>query len=44
MPTLYAEHLAKSYSGRQVVKDVSFNVKAGEIVNFFLYGCWACTS
>lgn len=32
MPTLYAEHLAKSYSGRQVVKDVSFNVKAGEIV------------
>lgn len=32
MPTLYAEHLAKSYSDRQVVKDVSFNVKAGEIV------------
>lgn len=32
MPTLYAEHLAKSYGSRQVVKDVSFNVKAGEIV------------
>lgn len=32
MSTLYAEHLAKSYKSRQVVKDVSFNVKAGEIV------------
>lgn len=32
MPTLYAEHLAKSYKNRQVVKDVSFNVHAGEIV------------
>lgn len=32
MPVLYAEHLAKSYGSRQVVKDVSFNVKAGEIV------------
>ncbi|OOR99624.1 LPS export ABC transporter ATP-binding protein [Haemophilus paracuniculus] len=32
MPTLYAEHLAKSYKSRQVVKDVSLNVKAGEIV------------
>lgn len=32
MPILYAEHLAKSYGSRQVVKDVSFNVKAGEIV------------
>ncbi|WGE88481.1 LPS export ABC transporter ATP-binding protein [Actinobacillus equuli subsp. haemolyticus] len=32
MPTLYAEHLAKSYKNRQVVKDVSMNVKAGEIV------------
>ncbi|QIW15515.1 LPS export ABC transporter ATP-binding protein [Pasteurellaceae bacterium RH1A] len=32
MPTLYAENLAKSYKSRQVVKDVSFNVKAGEIV------------
>lgn len=32
MPTLYAEHLAKSYKNRQVVKDVSLNVKAGEIV------------
>ncbi|OOH89788.1 LPS export ABC transporter ATP-binding protein [Pasteurellaceae bacterium 15-036681] len=30
--TLYAEHLAKSYKNRKVVKDVSFNVKAGEIV------------
>lgn len=32
MPTLYAEHLAKSYKNRQVVKDVSLNVKSGEIV------------
>lgn len=32
MATLYAEHLAKSYKNRQVVKDVSFNVNAGEIV------------
>lgn len=32
MPMLYAEHLAKSYKNRQVVKDVSLNVKAGEIV------------
>lgn len=32
MPILYAEHLAKSYGSRQVVKDVSFSVKAGEIV------------
>lgn len=32
MTTLYAEHLAKSYKNRQVVKDVSLNVKAGEIV------------
>lgn len=32
MPILYAEHLAKSYKNRQVVKDVSLNVKAGEIV------------
>lgn len=32
MPTLYAEHLAKSYKHRQVVKDVSLNVNAGEIV------------
>ncbi len=32
MPTLYAEHLAKSYKNRQVVKDVSLNVKEGEIV------------
>ncbi|MCK3655875.1 ABC transporter ATP-binding protein [Pasteurellaceae bacterium Macca] len=32
MPILYAEQLAKSYKNRQVVKNVSFNVKAGEIV------------
>lgn len=32
MPTLYAEHLAKSYKHRQVVKDVSLYVRAGEIV------------
>lgn len=32
MSTLYAEHLAKSYKHRQVVKDVSLEVKAGEIV------------
>lgn len=32
MPTLYAEHLAKSYKNRQVVKDVSLNVHSGEIV------------
>ncbi len=32
MATLYAEHLAKSYKNRQVVKDVSLNVNTGEIV------------
>lgn len=32
MAILYAEHLAKSYGTRQVVKDVSFNVATGEIV------------
>lgn len=32
MSVLYAEHLAKSYKQRQVVKDVSLNVRAGEIV------------
>ncbi|WP_301098059.1 LPS export ABC transporter ATP-binding protein [Otariodibacter sp.] len=32
MPILYAEHLAKSYKNRQVVKDVSLNVESGEIV------------
>lgn len=32
MSVLYAEHLAKSYKQRQVVKDVSLNVKSGEIV------------
>lgn len=32
MSVLYAEHLAKSYKQRKVVKDVSLNVKSGEIV------------
>ncbi|MDH2924103.1 lipopolysaccharide export system ATP-binding protein [Nicoletella semolina] len=32
MSILYAENLAKSYKNRQVVKGVSLNVKAGEIV------------
>lgn len=32
MATLYAEHLAKSYKNRQVVKDVSLDVNTGEIV------------
>lgn len=32
MSVLKAEHLAKTYSGRQVVSDVSLEVKAGEIV------------
>ncbi len=32
MTVLKAEHLAKSYNGRQVVSDVSLEVKAGEIV------------
>lgn len=32
MSILYAEHLAKSYKNRQVVKDVSLSVKSGEIV------------
>ncbi|WP_409500313.1 LPS export ABC transporter ATP-binding protein [Mannheimia glucosida] len=32
MSVLYAEHLAKSYKQREVVKDVSLNVKSGEIV------------
>lgn len=32
MSTLYAEHLAKSYKSRQVVKDVSLKVNTGEIV------------
>ncbi|MCW9698484.1 MULTISPECIES: LPS export ABC transporter ATP-binding protein [unclassified Avibacterium] len=32
MPTLYAEHLAKSYKSRNVVSDVSLNVKSNEIV------------
>ncbi|QIM68953.1 LPS export ABC transporter ATP-binding protein [Basfia succiniciproducens] len=32
MSILYAENLAKSYKGRQVVSDVSFTVKSNEIV------------
>lgn len=32
MSTLKANHLAKSYKGRQVVKDVSLNISNGEIV------------
>jgi lipopolysaccharide export system ATP-binding protein len=32
MDTLYAHHLAKSYKGRQVVRDVSLTVNSGQIV------------
>lgn len=32
MKTLKAQHLAKSYNGRQVVKDVSMSVNSGQIV------------
>lgn len=32
MTTLYAKNLAKSYNGRQVVKDVSLTVNSGQIV------------
>ncbi len=32
MTTLKASHLAKQYKGRQVVKDVSLDVNAGEVV------------
>ena len=32
MPTLSANHLAKSYKSRQVVRDVSVRVESGEIV------------
>ncbi|MDO6805162.1 ATP-binding cassette domain-containing protein, partial [Wenyingzhuangia sp. 1_MG-2023] len=32
MKTLKAEHLAKSYNGREVVKDVSLAVSSGQIV------------
>ena len=36
MATLYAEHLAKSYKNRQVVKDVSLAVNTGEIVGLLV--------
>ena len=32
MSTLVAEHLTKRYKGRQVVRDVSLEIKNGEIV------------
>jgi lipopolysaccharide export system ATP-binding protein len=32
MDTLQASHLAKTYKGRQVVRDVSLNISQGEIV------------
>src|SRR5690606_4949120 len=32
MPTLIAEHLAKSYKKRTVVKDVSLQVKSGQVI------------
>ena len=32
VPTMRAKNLAKQYKGRQVVKDVSVDVKAGEVV------------
>jgi lipopolysaccharide export system ATP-binding protein len=32
MPVLKASHLAKSYKGRQVIKDVSLTISSGEIV------------
>ena len=32
MTKLVAKHLAKSYKNRQVVKDVSLSVSAGEVV------------
>ena len=32
MKTLKAQHLAKSYNGREVVKDVSISVESGQIV------------
>mgnify|MGYP000153283041 CR=1 FL=1 len=32
MKTLKASNLAKSYDGRQIVKDVSMEVKSGQIV------------
>jgi lipopolysaccharide export system ATP-binding protein len=32
MPTLHAQHLAKSYGPRQVVEDVSLSINSGQIV------------
>ncbi|MCU1715645.1 LPS export ABC transporter ATP-binding protein [Pseudomonas sp. 5P_3.1_Bac2] len=32
MATLKAQHLAKAYKGRQVVRDVSLNIESGQIV------------
>lgn len=32
MATLKAQHLAKSYKGRQVVRDVSMSIDSGQIV------------
>lgn len=32
MDTLYASHLAKSFKGRQVVRDISLRIRQGEIV------------
>ena len=32
MATLKAQHLAKSYKGRQVVRDVSLSIDSGQIV------------
>ena len=53
MSSLIAKHLAKVYSGRSVVSDVSLQVDIGEVVgllgpngagknDFFLYDSWTC--
>ena len=34
MATLKAQHLAKSYKSRQVVRDVSLSIERGQIVTF----------
>ena len=50
--TLTIKHLAKNYSKRWVVKDVSFSMESGQIVGLLgpngagkdhqlLYGCWS---